>query len=259
MKLLVLSQVNGDIDLINEYALKTKCDAVLCAGGLGIYYRFDETKNLPKKVRLGNFHEYMGRYKYFTVPVFTVRGSHDNHSLVDRIIRREIRIPNFNIIDNGETAEFKSVKIGGLGGTFSPVSYNKDRLTGYKKRHFSKNQVEKLKKKSCDILLMYDLIGECNARQVTFSSETDKLFTSIKPHYCFVGKYNWSGFQKIPLNTQDDKIIEYMAVVMLENSKESYLVLDTETWDAEVISLMMLGIHNDNEGVAIGHQPEDSK
>lgn len=253
MKLLIVSHVNGEIDLINEYALKSQCDAVLCAGGLGMYYRFDETKNLPKKFHdnLGNFHEYMGGYKEFVVPVFTVRGAHDNHSLVDRIIREDIRIPKLTVIDNGQVGFLVSpkgrIKIGGMGGTFSPISYNEEKLTGHKKRHFSKNQVENLKNKECDILLMYDLIGECSAKQVTFSSETDKLFTKVKPYYCFVGKYNWLGYQKIPLNTPGDADVEYMAVVMVENARDSYLVLDTETWDAEAVSLKF-GLNHNNKG-----------
>ncbi len=46
MKLLVVGATNGNIDLYNQYAEESKCDAILATGSIGIYYRND--KNLKK-------------------------------------------------------------------------------------------------------------------------------------------------------------------------------------------------------------------
>lgn len=249
MKLLFLSSLNGNIDLINEYADKSGCDAVLTTGDFGIFYQFDETKHLPSFLHKsrGNFHEYMGRRKQFNIPVFTVYGSHENHSLVKRIVQKDISIPNFNIVSNGEVVDLQGIKIGGIGGTFSPVAYNQEKLSGYKKRHFLKKEIEKLKKQTCDILLMHDLLGECSAKKVVFTDETYNLFYDTCPYYCFVGKYNWLGHQKIPLVKPGVSDLSFMVVLMLERAKDSYVLLDTDTWDAEAISLKF-SLNHTNKG-----------
>lgn len=248
MKLILLSHLNGNIDLVNKYADKSKCDAILCTGDFGMFYQFDETKHLPKRIssNIGNFYEYLSGQKKFSIPVITVYGSHENHSLVNRLIKKELTIPNFNIVNNGTIFEIQGIRIGGIGGTFSPIAYNQDQLTGYKKRHFLRSQVNKLKKNKCEILLMHDLIGECKAKQIMFSRETIDLFDAISPLYCFVGKYNWLGYQKIPI-VKINEPIRNMAVVILPKAKDSYLILDTSTWDAEAITPDLISLNHVEE------------
>lgn len=246
MKIIILSHINGNIDIINDYVKKSNCQAVLCAGDFGIFYQFDNTKHLPSQIEKnkGNFYEYLDGRKKFNVPVYTVYGAHENHSLVDRLINKEISVPNFNILKNGSTVNINGIKVGGVGGTFSPTAYKQEKLTGYRKRHFLESQIEELKKEHCDILIMHDLIGECNAKKIVFSNETYRLFESTMPYYCFVGKYNWLGYQKLPL-VKIDQPIKHMAVVILNKAKDSYLVLDTDTWDAEAVSPDLIKLNKD--------------
>lgn len=251
MKILVLSDLHGDIDLVNQYIEASNCEYVLSCGDFGIFGRFDETKNLPKPIRKnkGNFYEYLEQTKKFKVPVITVYGAHENHSLVKKIVNKSIVIPNFSIVPNGKTVKINSFTIGGMGGTYSPVAYYKDSLIGYDRRHFLKNEVEELKKKKCEILLMHDLIGGCQSKRINFSNETNSLFGHVLPFYCFLGKYHWAGSVKIPVNDiSSRKNFHMMAVVLLPKACDRYLILDTDTWDAQMIQLD-ISIKHENKGV----------
>ncbi len=218
MKILVLGALNGEVNLINEYVKDTNVDSVLCVGNFGIHYRGFGS----------DFPDYIEGRKKFTVPVYVMRGTQDNVSLCEDILKQRIDIDKFIIIGDGWQIDIGSnVKVGGTGGSYSPVAYKKEKLIGNDKRHFNKQIIDGIKRKSYDILLMNDLIDECTKKKVVFSVETYNLFDTVKPKYCFVGKYDWWGcsrMEEIP-----------MGLIVIPNAKKGYVTLDTETWDSKVV------------------------
>jgi len=216
MKILVLGHLYGELDLINTYIEKSKCDFVLCTGDLGIYSR--------KNICESNFYEYLEGRKKFNKQVIAVWGTYDDVSLCNKIVNKEFEIDNFHLINNGEIFIHRDVKIGGLCGSYSPTVYRNENPKGIQKNHFNYKQVDRLKN-SLDILLLYDLIGDCKKNQVNFSNESLDLFIKSDCAYAFVGKYQWWGSAKLPGRN----------IVMIPKATKGYITLDTITWDAEAI------------------------
>lgn|SRR4030067_1080301 len=249
MKLLVGGDPHGNIDLINKYvqdeeAKGNDIKAVLVAGDMGMFYENDGTPMPKNHQEKGNFYEYLNGTKSFNVPVFTVAGNHDNYDLVSELWPKadnkqpDLQVPNLYVLMNGEIAmsalynenmELKeSIKIGALGGIYSPIKFENDFNNGSNRKFFTRNQYNKLLEGECDILLMHDLVsGERSKGRVYFSDEMWKIFHTLKPKYTIVGHFHWTSFFRLNLdiNTQ-------MAFIMLPMLQSGYLVLDTETWDA---------------------------
>jgi len=230
MKILVMGSAQGDLDIINQYAGRSNADIVLCTGDLGIFYRREDFKKLPKTFKNNNFCDYLEGKKKFIKPVYTVRGSHDNLSLCHKLQKKDIDIDNFHLISDGNTVSIKSTTtkftIGGIGGSYSPKHYHCDKLIGNKRRHFIAKDIEKLSKQKIDILLMHDLVGENNKKKIIFSNEVFALVDSCRPFYCIVGKYHWWGYSKISSSN----------FVTVPFAEKGYLLIDTDReWDAEGI------------------------
>jgi len=209
----------------------------LCTGDFGIFYRSRDGKSIPKMFDKNQFYEYLEGRKKFPVKILAVRGAHDSISLCRRIYREEIKIPNFKILVSGDlvtidiskdknsnTINPSKIKIGGIGGSYSPKLYAKDKLIGNEQRHFNKKSIDR--SKSLDILLIYDLIGNCSKKKILFSEETRDMIGRISPIYCFLGKYHWWGYAKVGMTN----------VVLSQSIENGYLILDTDRdWRVEGI------------------------
>ena len=161
MKILIIGNTRGQLNRINEYIIKTNADFVLCTGDFGVLYKNDNTK-LPKFITDNQFYQYLYGNKKFLAPIYSVRGPHDNLSLIRQFYNNYLSIPNFNIIKDGNIIILKKnkeiVKVGGLGGSYSPKYYTQDKLFGYEKRHFNYRAVDNLKESQFNILLLFNYI-----------------------------------------------------------------------------------------------------
>jgi len=231
MKILIIGDIHGDLDIVNQYVDKSKCDIVLSVGDVGIMYR-NHQRSLSKYSFNSNFYEYLEGKKKFNIPFYTVYGTHDNYGLVERIIEKDICVDNFHIIENGTIKEHEKIKIAGIGGSYSEKTFNSNKFTGYNRRHFTKSQVEKLKQGKFHILLLHDVIGKCSKKKVKFSQDTINLLRFSECLYCFIGQYHWWGCAKLP----------GVNVVIMPKAQDGYMILDTDNeWSAEGIRFDLKG------------------
>ena len=231
-----MGSTQGDLNIVNEYIYKSGADIVLCTGDLGIFYRKEDFKKLPKTFKNNNFCDYLEGKKSFDKPVYTVRGPHDNLSLCRKLANNDIHINNFTLIPDGNTVSIKSttedgltgktITVGGVGGSYSPKHYHSNKLTGNKKRHFTFKDIKKLLNNHINILLLHDLVGDNNRKKIIFSDEVFSLIDSCRPFYCIVGKYHWWSHSKLSSSN----------LVTVPFAEKGYLLIDTNNeWNAEGI------------------------
>lgn len=226
MKILVMGSCNGDVSLINKYLEQSHADICLSSGNIGIFPK--DAKNIPNG--WGNqFWEYLYRKKTFDKPVYSVVGPRDNISLVEKIQSEDIFIPNFCIfgpegcIIPQQTDSFGNSKIDvcGVGGSYSPKTYENGRKTYKDKTHFIKKDIDSVSK--CEILLLHDVIGGCSHKDIVFSDPFIEFIDRVKPHYCFVGKFGRWGSVKLGITS----------FVSLPRASDGYLIIDTEeNWNS---------------------------
>jgi len=151
MRLLLISDTHGQLDIINELAAQTQADAVIHAGDFGFYdyESYDRLSErelrlqiihcwlpktektriiaLPRSERnvaakaagvLGQFQSYIDGNKSFHVPVYAVWGNHEDKSVIQRLIRGNIKLRNLYILHHRQTYEVGPLLIYGLGGNF---------------------------------------------------------------------------------------------------------------------------------------------
>lgn len=233
MKILVVGDVFGRVDLINEYLKKSDADIALCTGEIGIGKKNDWNAKNPYYFDIHHeFFGYMSGKKKFIKPVISTYGRSDNFSEIRSIFNGATKIENFTLLQNGEPVSVKNntqdelpisnIKIAGIGGVYSPKSYKSD--SDNYLRHFHISHIEKLQRSGAHILLMHDLIGGCTKKRVMFSEDTYRMLESINPLYCFVGNYHWFTHAKI-LGTR---------MVVMPKIQSGYLLIDTNNeWNAE--------------------------
>ncbi len=150
MKVLLVSDTHGRIDLINELAILENADACIHAGDFGFYAQ-DSVKRMnqreihlqlkhsplpleqkeellhapmAEKYRaiqenrlLGSFTDYLSREKCFAVPVYAVWGNHDDASVVMGLMKNPIT--NLQLIDELHSVCLDGFQLIGLGGNLT--------------------------------------------------------------------------------------------------------------------------------------------
>jgi len=226
MKVIIMGGTKGNVDIVNQHLEASNADLAICTGDLGIFYRGENFKALPKTFIDNQFPNYIEGLSKFIKPVCCVRGAHDNLSLCKNLLDGKIKIPNFQLIPDGETVSINKLVIGGIGGSYSPKHDEDKKLIGNARRHFNHNQMNSLlKKKGVHMIVLHDLIGNCSKKSIQYSEDTYRIMNIVNPNYIFVGKYHWWGYSKLPGAN----------VVIVPFADKGYLSVDTETWDAEGI------------------------
>ncbi len=153
-RILLISDTHGNLDIINELALKTNADCIIHAGDFGFYdeksvYRLShrelrllithskfrnqysvdsDTKRdqlieiIKKHTLLGDFPEYISGDKKFNIPVYAVWGNHEDVEVL-KTIRNGLQIDNLFMLDENHFYEFEQnneleFSLYGLGGNF---------------------------------------------------------------------------------------------------------------------------------------------
>lgn len=220
MKIVVVGDVMGRADLINQYLEESQADMALSTGDIGIF-AYDQ--KLPKGFKENQFSDYLTGYKKFIKPFITVYGEHDNFGLVKAMYDYRINIENFLLLKNTHEITFDMTTIKGIGGSYSNTVYKNGRNCKEDSRNFSRAEVEVAKQNKAQILLLHDLIGPISKKEIIFSEETYSILDHIQPYYCFIGRRDWFGHVQL---------FETTRAVVMPRAEKGYLLLDNETWDA---------------------------
>lgn len=155
MRILLISDTHGKLDIINELATRTRADAVIHAGDFGFYddssyerlserelelhVRHSDLPTIEKKkilalpcaeriqemkdqCPLNDFSSYVCAEKQFEVPVYAVWGNHEDKALVDSLFRGKTRVNNLFVLHHRVTYLVGPVLVFGIGGNFLPGS-----------------------------------------------------------------------------------------------------------------------------------------
>ena len=190
MKVIIIGDIHGDFPKIDKIINNTKADLYLQVGDLAGSLNFDEWFYTP-----------------FSKPIIFISGNHENYDVLEPYNRREINNVAWEIEQNlyylpiGNYVDWEGLRIGGLGGNFAPSRYNltRDKLDGGRRRHYTINEVERLKRaKSVDILLTHEAPTPFY-RNPYFTSGEDmgkkeitELVKFLKPKYHFFGHHHVS-------------------------------------------------------------------
>lgn len=153
MRLLLISDTHGKIDLINDYAARVQADAVLHGGDFGFfdngsYDRLSERElrlpivhsNLDKKRKsellslsheeiinitrqeqlLGQFQSFLDDERSLNLPVYAVWGNHEDKTVLENLLNGNVSIKNLHLIHPETVYKIGPVSVFGLGGNFLP-------------------------------------------------------------------------------------------------------------------------------------------
>lgn len=154
LKILLISDTHGNLDLINEKVRLTKANMVIHAGDFGFYTRESIRYLSPRELRLlvvhspviqhyeidkqtsretlieiverhrllGDFEDYLNGQKEFEVPVYAVWGNHEDLRCI-RQLRSDNPVKNLHLLDennfyNIQDGQESAFNLFGIGGNF---------------------------------------------------------------------------------------------------------------------------------------------
>lgn len=155
MRLLLISDTHGKLNIINELSAQTQADAVIHAGDFGFYddesferlsdrelrlhvthsdlprakkdnlltlSRFDLIPQARELGLLGEFQSYIDGKDSFQVPVYAVWGNHEDKEVVERLFSGDIVVANLQMLHSRQGYRIGPAYVYGLGGNLLPGS-----------------------------------------------------------------------------------------------------------------------------------------
>ena len=150
MKILLISDTHGNIDIINTLAAQEGVDACIHAGDFGFYdenspdnlnakelrlqikhssampwderkeyltVAHEEQRRIIKKYRmLGDFSDYILGEKHFNIPVYAVWGNHEDQSVILQLLKKPIK--NLTLVHEDCQIILEKFCLFGVGGNF---------------------------------------------------------------------------------------------------------------------------------------------
>jgi len=149
MKLLLVTDTHGDLEIIDRLAEKTGCGAVVHAGDFGFYDDSSYSRLTDRELKLRVVHSplddaakrealelppeelrnyvrdqlpmsdlpaYLAGDKRFKVPVYAVWGNHEDVEVVRGFYEGALQVPNLHILSERATFKAGGFRIFGLGG-----------------------------------------------------------------------------------------------------------------------------------------------
>lgn len=146
-----------------ESALGIRFEWVLHVGDFGIWPDPNRVDKATKKHDgAGDFPAWIAENRAPPRKTIFIKGTHEDFVWLDSQPRDEVLpglfyLRNGRVMDLGEASE--SIRVGGVGGCFGPSDYERqsDHLQSYAKRHYTKDDIDRLCEHSgIDVLLVHD-------------------------------------------------------------------------------------------------------
>ncbi len=173
MKIIVIGDLHGDYERLQDIMNGTNADIYL---------------------QVGDFAGDEDYYPDLEKPLYFIRGNHECFDILDRYQKPAEIQRNLIYIPNGEVVEVDGIRIGALGGNYSPVSFLKKRseLSGKRRAHITAEDYKKaLRMENLDILLTHEAPSPFHLRgkDVGLTIITSLLF-ALKPRFHFFGHHH---------------------------------------------------------------------
>ncbi len=187
-----------------ETALGLRFEWVLHVGDFGVWpdpTRLD--KATKKHDGAGDFPTWFAERRSVPRRTVFIKGNHEDFVWLDDQQEAEV-LPGLFYLRNGGTLDLgegrEIIRVGGVGGCFSPSDFERQSkdLQGYARRHYTRDEIEKLcKATGVDILLIHDAPAgmrfEKRINGIGLVSESvglDQLVARVRPRVCFFGHHH---------------------------------------------------------------------
>jgi len=217
MKILILGDMHGEIEIAKRIVDSTDCDYVLQVGDMTLY---------------GNYSK----------PVYFITGNHENWDIIEAIDNGKIEFENLKHINTAEVISLKKGKeiigVSGLNGNYSPKDYELKRqeLEGKRRSHFVKDDVERCKKlKNIDIFLSHEPpvgIGFIKRNKDVGIEPIKEILDSIRPRFLFFCHHHIFF----------EKTVNITRIFGLSYASREYCILDT---NRNKVKRIQLGVDYD--------------
>lgn len=213
MLLCAVGDIHGAIDrmydeiLAFEGALGVRFDCVLHVGDFGIW---PDPSRIDKATRkhdgAGDFGKWFAERRAAPRKTIFIKGNHEDFDWLDEQLSDEI-LPGLHYLRNGRTIDLGEgrdvVRIGGIGGCYSPTDYPRKskKLVGTEKAHYTQDEIEALGKRGgIDILLLHDAPAGVRfaAGHTSEAAGLSELVERVRPMVCFFGHHHERIDVKIP-------------------------------------------------------------
>jgi hypothetical protein len=190
-----------------EGALGVCFDFVLHVGDFGIWPDSNAVDKATRKHDgAGDFPAWLAANRDAPRRTVFIKGNHEDFVWLDAQSNREI-LPNLIYLPNGQTIDLisgtsETIRVGGIGGCHGPSNYERpsNKLQGYARRHFTRDEVESLvshgTRQRIDIVLTHDApagVRFVRHRGGEFISEATGLaeaLSGVRPRVCFFGHHH---------------------------------------------------------------------
>lgn len=156
-----------------EASLGVRFDWVLHVGDFGIW---PDRERIDKATRkhdgAGDFPAWLEAMRPVPRRTVFIKGNHEDFVWLDAQVRAEV-LPGLVYLRNGCAIDLDdptagSIRVGGVGGCYGPSDYERrsDRLQGYARRHYTREEIERLVDVGgLDIVLTHDAPAGVRVRQ----------------------------------------------------------------------------------------------
>jgi hypothetical protein len=211
MILCAVGDIHGAIDhmyedvLAFEEALGVRFAWVLHVGDFGIWPDPDRIDKATRKHEgAGDFPRWLAERRSAPRPTAFIKGNHEDFDWLDAQPKSEI-LPGMFHVRNAGTIDLRGedgavLRVAGMGGCFGPSDYERKAagLDGYAKRHYTRDEVERLAATGrVDVLLLHDAPAGVRfkgyGRRSDWVSEAaglGELVARVRPRVCFFGHHH---------------------------------------------------------------------
>lgn len=190
-----------------EQEMERPVDLVLQVGDLGVWpdpARID--KAAQHRLGAGEFASWLERNEPVPRRTVFIAGNHEDFDFLDARETDEI-LPGLTFLASGQAVDVDvngdTLRIGGVGGCFGPSDFEKEELSGRRRRHYTRRQLEQLAKNAAgglDILLLHDapagrLVAMRDTRERPYQRNCPtvglvELLEATRPRICLTGHWH---------------------------------------------------------------------
>lgn len=171
MKILLLGDLHGDIQIAKKVVDAADAECVLQVGDMTVYSAFSK-------------------------PVYFIAGNHENFDIIKAIDKGRIKFDNLKHIKTAEVIVLNGLKISGINGNYSPTYKERE-------RHFTVEDVEECKKlRNVDIFLSHEAPSNVGVIHPKWKKDVGidpvrEIMNSVKPSYLIFGHHHFYFEKKV--------------------------------------------------------------
>jgi len=169
--------------------------AVISVGDLALWKNENDAMTDKKayyktKTQINNFIKNPVKFK---IPIYMIKGNHDDF---DNMYSDWFKSLNIHYIRQADILSIGNLRIGCLGGIYSPVKYTLDSKNFVKreKRFYTLSEIEALKNTDIDILITHQAAADVLEKKDFMKDEGSKylqdLFNNLNPRYYIHGHHH---------------------------------------------------------------------